>query len=104
MGIMKTDAKGIKLQVWEEIVGDCVKFEGEKDQVVVILRVCGQNMRVAYQRDSKEGIILGKFGRKLIGQKLEILRTDIPAKPIIVRVMPNKDPARRQRKKRAFKT
>jgi len=33
MGIMKTDAKEIKLQVWEEIIGDCAKFEVKKDQV-----------------------------------------------------------------------
>jgi len=57
MGIMKTDAKEIKLQVWEEIIGDCATFEAKKDQVAVILRVCGQNVRIAYERNSKEGII-----------------------------------------------
>jgi len=90
--IMKTDIKEIKLQIWEEVIGDCVKFEVKKDRVAVILRAC-QNMQIAYPRGSEEGIILGRFGRKLIGQKLEILRTDIPAKPIVVRVMPNKDSA-----------
>ena len=87
---MKTDVRDIKLQAWEEIIGGCVKFEAKKDQVVVILRVCGQNVRIAYPRDSKEGIILRRFGRKLVGQKLGILRTDIPAKPIVVRITPKK--------------
>jgi len=88
---MKADVKEIKLQVWEEVIGNCVKFKIEKDQVVVILRVCGQKVRMAYTRNSQEGIILRRFGRKLVGQKLAILRTDILAKPIIVRIMPKKD-------------
>ena len=87
--IMKTDIKEIKLQIWEEIIGNCVKFEDKKDQVVVMLRAC-QNMQIAYQRNSKEGIILRRFGRKLVGQKLRILRTDILAKPIVVRIIPKK--------------
>jgi hypothetical protein len=86
---MKTDIKEIKLQIWEEIIGNCVKFEDQKDQVVLVLRTC-QNMQIAYQRKSKEGIILRKFGKKLIGRKLGILRTDIPAKPIVVRIIPKK--------------
>ena len=86
---MKTDIKEIKLQIWEEIIGNCVKFEDKKDQVVVMLRAC-QNMQIAYQRNSKEGIILRRFGRKLVGQKLRILRTDILAKPIVVRIIPKK--------------
>jgi len=86
---MKTDIKEIKLQIWEEIIGNCVKFEDQKDQVVLMLRTC-QNMQIAYQRNSKEGIILRRFGRKLVGRKLGILRTDIPAKPIVVRMIPEK--------------
>ena len=61
--------------------------------MVVIFRAC-QSVQIAYQRNSKEGIILRKFGRRLVGQKLAILRTDIPAKPIVVRVVVNKDSAR----------
>jgi len=91
--MMKTDIKEMELQVWEEIVGECVKFEVKGDQVVVTFRCC-QNMRIAYQRDSGEGIILREFGKKLVGRKLAILRTDIPSKPIIVRVMPKKNSTR----------
>lgn len=83
---MMADIKEIKLQVWDEIIGDCVKFEDKEGRVVVVFRCC-QHMQIAYPRDSKEGIILRRFGRKLVGQKLEILRTDIPAKPIIVRTV-----------------
>jgi ABC-type enterochelin transport system substrate-binding protein len=66
---MKTDVKEVKLQVWEEIIDNCVKFETKKDQVVVILKVCGQKVRMAYTRNSQEGIILRRFGRKPVGQK-----------------------------------
>lgn len=99
---MKTDIKEIKLQIWEEIIGNCVKFEDKKDQVVVILRAC-QNMQIAYQRNSKEGIILRRFGRKLVGRKLGILRTDIPAKPIVVRIMPKKKDKMTEKKHRRSK-
>jgi len=88
---MKTNVKEIRLQVWEEVIGKCVKFETRKDQVVVIFRICGPKVRIAYPRNSDEGIILRRFGRKLVGQKIGILRTDIPAKPIIVRIMPKGD-------------
>lgn len=87
---MKTDIKEVKLHIWEEVIGNCVKFEDKKDQVVVILRAC-QNMQMAYQRNSKEGIILRKFGRKLVGRKVRILRTDIPTKPVVVRIMPKEE-------------
>jgi len=88
---MKTDVKEIRLQVWEEVIGKCVKFETKKDLAVVILRICGRRVRMVYTRDSQEGIILKRFGRNLVGQKIGILRTDIPAKPIIVRIMPKKN-------------
>jgi hypothetical protein len=86
---MKTDIKEIKLQIWEEIIGNCVKLEDKKDRVVVTLRTC-QNMQMAYQRNSKEGIILRRYGRKLVGRRVGILRTDIPTKPIVIRIVPKK--------------
>jgi hypothetical protein len=91
--MMKSHLKEIKLQAWEEIIGNCVEFEAKNARIVLILRVCGQNMRIAYPRDSTEGSILRKFGRKLVGQKLGILRTDIPAKLIVVRIIPKKKSA-----------
>jgi len=84
---MKTEIREMKLQIWQEIIGDCVKFEAKKDQVAIILRIYGQNVRITYERNSKEGIILKRFGRKLVGRKLGILRTDNPVKPIAVRIM-----------------
>jgi hypothetical protein len=51
--VMKTDVKEIKLQAWQEIIGHCVRFQAKKNQVAVILRVCGQNARIAYQRNSR---------------------------------------------------
>jgi hypothetical protein len=55
--VMKSDIKEIKLQIWKEVISNCVEFEDKKDQVVVILRTC-RNMQIAYRRNSKEGIIL----------------------------------------------
>ena len=89
----KTDIREMRLKIWEEIIGCCVRFEVKRDQVAVILRAC-QNVQIAYERNSKEGIILRRFGRKLVGRKVGILRTDIPAKPIIVRVMLKKNSTR----------
>lgn len=77
----------MKLQTWQEITGVCVKFEAKQDQVALILRVHGQNVRISYKPNSKEGIILRKFGRKLVGRKLGILRTDNSAQPIVIRIM-----------------
>jgi hypothetical protein len=81
----------------EEIIGNCVKFEDKRDQVVVILRAC-QNMRIAYERNSKEGIILRRLGRRLVGRKLGILRTDISAKPVVIRVTQRGIPQNDRRK------
>lgn len=89
----KTDIREMRLKIWEEIIGCCVRFEVKRDQVAVILRACGQNVQIAYERNSKEEIILRRFGRKPIGRKVGILRTDIPSKPIVVRIIPKKKSA-----------
>jgi hypothetical protein len=48
-------------------------------------------MQIAYPRESKEGIILRRFGKKLLGNRIAIIQTEIPAKPIIVRAIPPKN-------------
>jgi len=81
---MTSRIKETELQVWEEIIGDCIRFEVKENKVVVVFRCCNC-MRITFPLNSNEGIILRGLGRKLVGQKLEMLRTDIPSKAIVVR-------------------
>lgn len=85
--VIEGGLKEVKLQVWEELVGECINFEMKKDHVIVMLRVCGCVMRITYLCSSAEGMALRKFGNKLMGQKIGILRTDIPEKSVVVRTM-----------------
>lgn len=86
---MPSRIKEIELKVWEEIVGDCIRFEVKKDQVAVVFR-CTQYYKVVFPGESKEGAILRDLGTKLVGQKIGLIRTDIPAKPISVRTVTQK--------------
>lgn len=84
---MASEVREMKLEIWQEIVGDCIRFQATKDQVAIILRVYGQNVRIAFKHGSREGIILMKIGRKLVGRKLGILRTDNEMQPIVIRII-----------------
>jgi hypothetical protein len=84
---VSNEIREMKLQLWQEIIGECIKFEAKQNQVAITLRVYGQKIRIAYDRNSKEGIILRRLGRKLVGRRLGILRTDDPLKPIVLRIM-----------------
>jgi hypothetical protein len=83
---MASRIKEVELKVWEEIVGDCIRFEVKKDQVAVVFR-CSPYYKVVFPCESKEGAILRELGIKLVGQKIGLIRTDIPAKPISVRTV-----------------
>ena len=79
----------VELKVWEEIVGDCINFEVKKDQVAVVFR-CSQYYKVVFPVESEEGAILRELGIKLVGQRIGLIRTDIPGKPISVRTVTHK--------------
>jgi len=51
---------------------------------VLILRVHGQDIYISFKLDSKEGAILRKIGKKLVEQKLGILRTDSEVQSIVL--------------------
>jgi hypothetical protein len=84
---MTSEIREAELQVWQEIIGDCMSFRTKLGKAAVILRVHGQDICISFKLDSKEGAILRRFGRKLVGQKLGILRTDSEAQPIVLRVI-----------------
>jgi len=84
---MPLRVKEMKLQIWQEIIGDCKSFRTERDKATVILRVHGQDISMSFKLDSREGAILRKIGKKLVGQKLGILRTDSEVQPILLRVI-----------------
>jgi hypothetical protein len=89
---MKSEIREAELQVWQEIVGYCISFRTERGKAAIILSVHGQDVCISFKLDSKEGTILRRFGRKLVGQKLGILKTDSEAEPIVVRLIPKEEP------------
>ena len=85
---MTREIREAELQVWQEIIGDCISFRTKLGKVAIILRVHGQDICISFKLDSKEGAILRRFGKKLVGQKLGILRTDSEVQPIVLRIIP----------------
>jgi len=88
---MASENQETKLNVWQEIIGDCISFRTEHGKATVILRVHGQDICLSFKNDSKEGRILRKLGRKLVGHKLGILRTDSNVQPIALRIIPKEE-------------
>lgn len=89
---MPLRVKETELQIWQEITGDCIEFRAERNRISLTVKVYGQNMRIAFKRDSKEGAILERLGKRLVGQKLGVLRTDSEAEPIVIRLIPKEEP------------
>jgi len=85
---MTREIREAELQVWQEIIGNCISFRTKLGKAAIILRVHGQDICISFKLDSKEGAILRRFGRKLVGQKLGILRTDSEVQPIVLRIIP----------------
>jgi len=84
---MTPEIREAELQVWQEIVGDCISFRAKRGKAAIILRVHGQDICISFKLDSKEGAILRRLGRKLVGQKLGILKTDSEIQPIVLRII-----------------
>jgi len=84
---MTSEIREAELQIWQEIIGDCISLRTKLGKAAVILRVQGQDVCISFKLDSKEGAILRRFGRKLVGQKLGILRTDSEVQPIVLRII-----------------
>lgn len=80
-------SKEIRLQPWQEIVGTLREIKVEGDQTTAILRYTRQvDFVISYLNGTKEAEILQSLDN-LLGQKVAILRTDIPEKPILARTI-----------------
>jgi hypothetical protein len=77
--------KEVKLRPWEEIVGVLKTVETDTETVTAIIS-CTQNLEIAlpYPKDTTEATTIQNLNKHL-GQKIAILKTDIPEKPLIIR-------------------
>jgi hypothetical protein len=82
----KGEINTIWLDLWDEFVG-VLKGLGKDDST---FRVSFEGCRLIFNLDSEEAKIAQKIlHHNLIGQKIGLLRTDIPGKPILVRIIAN---------------
>ena len=83
--ILLTKQKELHLKPWEEIVGTLkeVKTDGETTTATI---TCTHNTdySISYPNGTKEGETLQTL-QNLKGQKVAILKTDLPEKPILIR-------------------
>lgn len=77
-----------KLDRWEEIVGTLLGVQDDGNFIKIAIKVShSKTIRLEYPIDSKEGkVIASKLGEMKDTGKVGVLRTDIPDKPIVVRV------------------
>jgi hypothetical protein len=81
--------KEIRLHPWEEFVGIFKRVEiTEFDHAVIFEFPKPKDIKVLFSQDSEEARILTELlTPELIGKKIGILRTDIPEKPIVMRLV-----------------
>jgi hypothetical protein len=79
-----TKQKELHLQPWQEIIGTLkeIKTDGETTTAIV---TCTQNTDyvITYPNETKEAETL-QILKNLQGQKIAILKTDLPEKPILI--------------------
>lgn len=77
--------KAISLQAWEEIVGVLQGVRIDKEITTAII-TCIRHIDylITYPNETQEAQILQKI-QKLKGQKVALLKTDLPHNPLIVR-------------------
>ncbi|MGQ9507225.1 MAG: hypothetical protein ACUVTB_05130 [Candidatus Bathycorpusculaceae bacterium] len=77
----------MRLQPWQEIIGTPKEVKTDKETTTAII-TCTQHLNfvLTYPNETKEAQTLQTL-QKLKGQKVAILKTDIPEKPIIIRTL-----------------
>jgi hypothetical protein len=94
--LLLTRQTEVNLQPWQEIIGTLkeVKTDGETTTAII---TCTHNTdySISYPNGTKEAETLQTL-QNLKGQKVAILRTDLPDKPIIIRSL--KEPATTSKK------
>ena len=75
--------KTFYLQIWMEIIG---KLQGiSRDDYYIYLEI--DNKSIPFRRESREALYLKDKIDVFIGKSIALLRTDIPDKPILVRLV-----------------
>lgn len=78
----KTRYKVVHLKPWEDLVG---VYKGTKRETFG-LSLFINNFRIDFTEESKEAEILEKeLAHVSVGQRISVLRTDDPTKPIVIR-------------------
>jgi len=77
--------KEIRLQPWQEIIGTPKEIKTNKEVTTAII-TCTQHIDfiITYPNETKEAQTLQSL-QKLKGQKIAIIKTDIPEKPLLIR-------------------
>jgi hypothetical protein len=83
--LLLTKQKELHLQPWQEIVGTLKEIKTNEETTTAIV-MCTQNTDhvIIYPNQTKEAEVLQTL-KNLQGQKVAILRTDLPDKPILIR-------------------
>jgi hypothetical protein len=77
-----TERREIRLQEWEEIVGTFRGIVKEEFRLSILI----DNSCMVFNDESTEAqIVEEKLNRTKSGEKIAILRTDIPEKPLVIR-------------------
>jgi len=87
--LLLTKQKQLTLQPWDEITGllKAVKID---NQTTTAFITCTQHTDfvISYPNETKEAQNLQTL-KQLVGQKVKIIRTDIPEKPLLINVLRN---------------
>jgi hypothetical protein len=80
-----TTRREVKLQPWEEIVGTLKTIENGNQTITAVI-ACTQDLEIAlpYQQETQEAKLI-QNSRDLLGQKISIIKTDQPDRPIIIK-------------------
>ncbi len=77
-------AEQVHLRLWEEIVGTCRSIDRNEYDISVTI----DGLKIIFPRDSSEAKMLEKItDYGFLGQKVGILRTDLPRKPLLLRLV-----------------
>lgn len=82
-----TKRKQVSLRPWEEIVGRLKAIETNSQTISAIIN-CTHDLEIAltYPNDTPEAKIIQNLNNHL-GQKIAMLKTDIPEKPLIIKTL-----------------
>jgi hypothetical protein len=74
----------VHLPFWSEVIGTLNSFNVDNDALKLVI----DDKMLSYPNNSEEAIYLQKkLDASLIGRRIEVLRTDIPDKPLLIRLI-----------------